>query len=165
MRWSGSGRNGQSKWWKTGLRIRARRKWHRRRSKRSSEAWPPPWRKKNQHNRRMAVGDRTDFGLTAADRLRILSTYRNIAMVGLSSNPYAASSFAGIYLDANGYNIVPVNPAQAGKDILGKKTYASVTDVEGPVDIVDVFRRRTRRPTSPGRRWRRAPRCCGCSWA
>jgi predicted CoA-binding protein len=69
-----------------------------------------------------------------------LSTYRNIAMVGLSSNPYAASSFAGIYLDANGYNIVPVNPAQAGKDILGKKTYASVTDVEGPVDIVDVFR-------------------------
>ncbi len=88
----------------------------------------------------MAVGDRTDFGLTAADRLRILSTYRNIAMVGLSSNPYAASSFAGIYLDANGYNIVPVNPAQAGKDILGKKTYASVTDVEGPVDIVDVFR-------------------------
>jgi predicted CoA-binding protein len=33
-----------------------------------------------------------------------------------------------------------VNPAQAGKDILGKKTYASVTDVEGPVDIVDVFR-------------------------
>jgi predicted CoA-binding protein len=88
----------------------------------------------------MAVGDRTDFGLTAADRLRILSTYRNIAMVGLSSNPYAASSFAGIYLDANGYNIVPVNPAQAGKDILGKKAYASVTDVEGPVDIVDVFR-------------------------
>src|SRR5712692_5492422 len=88
----------------------------------------------------MAVGDRTNFGLTAADRLRILSTYRTIAMVGLSSNPYAASSFAGIYLDANGYNIIPVNPAQAGKEILGKKAFPSVTDVKEPVDIVDVFR-------------------------
>jgi predicted CoA-binding protein len=86
------------------------------------------------------VGERNAFGLTAADRLRILSTYRTIAMVGLSSNPYAASSFAGIYLDANGYNIIPVNPAQAGKDILGKKVYPKVTDVDGPVDIVDVFR-------------------------
>jgi uncharacterized protein len=88
----------------------------------------------------MAVGDRTDFGLTAADRLRILSTYRTIAMVGLSSNPFAASSFAGIYLDANGYAIIPVNPAQAGKAILGKLAYEKVTDIEGPVDIVDVFR-------------------------
>lgn len=87
-----------------------------------------------------AVGDRTNFGLTAADRLRILSTYRRIAMVGLSSNPYAASSFAGIYLSANGYDVVPVNPAQEGKTILGKRVYAKVTDVEGPVDIVDVFR-------------------------
>ncbi|HLQ33528.1 MAG TPA: CoA-binding protein [Chloroflexota bacterium] len=86
------------------------------------------------------VGERNAFGLTAADRLRILSTYRTIAMVGLSSNPYAASSFAGIYLDANGYSIIPVNPAQAGKDILGKKVYPKVTDVDGPVDIVDVFR-------------------------
>ena len=86
------------------------------------------------------VGERNAFGLTAADRLRILSTYRTIAMVGLSSNPYAASSFAGIYLDANGYSIIPVNPAQAGNDILGKKVYPKVTDVDGPVDIVDVFR-------------------------
>ncbi len=86
------------------------------------------------------VGERNAFGLTAADRLRILSTYRTIAMVGLSSNPYAASSFAGIYLDANGYSIIPVNPAQAGKDILGKKVYPKVTDVDGLVDIVDVFR-------------------------
>jgi len=87
-----------------------------------------------------AVGDRNDLGLTAADRLRILSTYRTIAMVGLSSNPYAASSFAGIYLDANGYNIVPVNPSQAGKTILGKKVFGSVGEVGEPVDIVDVFR-------------------------
>lgn len=88
----------------------------------------------------MAVGDRTDYGLTAADRLRILSSCRTIAMVGLSSNPYAASSFAAIYLDANGYTVIPVNPVQAGKTILGKPVRASLMDIDGPVDIVDVFR-------------------------
>ncbi len=87
-----------------------------------------------------AVGDRTAFGLTAADRLRILSTSKRIAMVGLSSNPYAPSSFAAIYLTANGYDIVPVNPSQKGNRILGKLAYGSLADIEGPVDIVDVFR-------------------------
>lgn len=88
----------------------------------------------------MAVGDRTQLGGTAYDRLRILTTYRNIAMVGLSSNPYQPSSFAGIYLGANGYNIIPVNPSQAGKEILGQRVYGRVDEIDRPVDIVDVFR-------------------------
>ena len=88
----------------------------------------------------MAVGDRTNLGGTAYDRLRILTTYRNIAMVGLSSNPYQPSSFAGIYLAANGYNIIPVNPSQAGKTILDRRVYARVDEIDAPVDIVDVFR-------------------------
>jgi predicted CoA-binding protein len=88
----------------------------------------------------MAVGDRTQLGGTAYDRLRILTTYRNIAMVGLSSNPYQPSSFAGIYLGANGYNIFPVNPSQAGKTILGQRVYGRVDEIDRPVDIVDVFR-------------------------
>jgi predicted CoA-binding protein len=88
----------------------------------------------------MAVGDRTQLGGTAFDRLRILTSYRNIAMVGLSSNPYQPSSFAGIYLLANGYNIVPVNPSQAGKTILGQRVFGRVDEIDTPVDIVDVFR-------------------------
>jgi hypothetical protein len=44
-----------------------------------------------------AVGERNEFGLTAWDRYRILTQYRTIAMVGLSSNYYNASSFAAIY--------------------------------------------------------------------
>jgi uncharacterized protein len=88
----------------------------------------------------MAVGDRTQLAGTAYDRLRILTTCRNIAMVGLSSNPYAPSSFAGIYLAANGYNIIPVNPGQAGKKILGERVYGRVDEIDHPVDIVDVFR-------------------------
>lgn len=94
----------------------------------------------------MPVGDRTNFGGTAYDRLRILTTYRNIAMVGLSSNPYQPSSFAGIYLAANGYNIIPVNPSQAGKTILGQRVYGRVDEIDKPVDIVDVFRPATEVP-------------------
>src|SRR2546428_10947851 len=88
----------------------------------------------------MAVGDRTNLGGTAYDRLRVLTTYRNIAVVGVSSDPYQPSSFAGIYLAANGYNIIPVNPSQAGKTILARRVYGRVDEIDQPVDIVDVFR-------------------------
>jgi predicted CoA-binding protein len=89
-----------------------------------------------------AVGERNDFGLTAWDRYRILTTYRTIAMVGLSSNYYNASSFAGVYLDANGYDIVPVNPTQAGREILGRRVYANLKEAarDHEIEIVDVFR-------------------------
>ena len=113
-----------------------------------------------------AVGERNDLGLTTWDRYRILTTYRTIAMVGLSTNYYNASSFAAIYLDANGYDIIPVNPVQAGKaEILGKPVYASLKDAarDHKIDIVDVFRPSTRRPTSPGRRWTAGPRSSGAS--
>ena len=90
-----------------------------------------------------AVGERNDYGLTAWDRYRILTECRTIAMVGLSSNYYNASSFAAIYLDANGYDIVPVNPAQAGRrEIMGRRVYASLREAaaDHPIEIVDVFR-------------------------
>jgi predicted CoA-binding protein len=91
-----------------------------------------------------AVGERNHLGLTTWDRYRILTTYRTIAMVGLSSNYYNASSFAGIYLDANGYDIVPVNPAQAGKEILGRRVFADLAEAARShakqIEIVDVFR-------------------------
>ncbi len=90
-----------------------------------------------------AVGERNDFGLTVWDRYRILTAYRTIAMVGLSSNYYNASSFAGVYLDANGYDIVPVNPAQAGKtEILGRRVYPNLIEAakDHEIEIVDVFR-------------------------
>jgi len=92
-----------------------------------------------------AVGERNDYGLTPAERYRILTQYRTIAMVGLSSNYYNASSFAAIYLDANGYDIVPVNPAQAGKrPILQRRVYADLVEAAAGhpnrIEIVDVFR-------------------------
>jgi predicted CoA-binding protein len=90
------------------------------------------------------VGERNRLGLTKAERYRILTQYRTIAMVGLSTNYYNASSFAAIYLDANGYDIVPVNPVRAGQEILGRPVYADLAAAaEGhprPIEIVDVFR-------------------------
>jgi len=91
-----------------------------------------------------AVGERNNLGLTAGERYRILTGYRTIAMVGLSTNYYNASSFAAIYLDANGYDIVPINPVRAGHEILGRPVYATLEDAAAghprPIEIVDVFR-------------------------
>ncbi|MBI3683646.1 MAG: CoA-binding protein [Acidobacteria bacterium] len=76
--------------------------------------------------------------MTAAQRLAILERYRNIAMVGLSSNPFRPSHFAAIYLMAEGYNVIPVNPREA--EVLGRTCYASLPEIPEPVDVVDIFR-------------------------
>jgi predicted CoA-binding protein len=80
----------------------------------------------------------TEFATTAFDRLRILRNYRNIAMVGLSANPFRPSHFAAIYMIAEGYNIIPVNPRET--EILGRPCYPSLKDIPEPVEIVDIFR-------------------------
>jgi len=78
------------------------------------------------------------FATTAFDRLRILRGAHTIAMVGLSSNPFRPSHFAAIYLLAEGYNVIPVNPRE--KEILGRRCYASLRDISEQIDIVDIFR-------------------------
>jgi uncharacterized protein len=78
---------------------------------------------------------------SALDRLRILTTYKTIAMVGLSPEPMRPSHFAAIYMLAEGYDIIPVNPRAAGTKILGQTVYASLGDIPRPVEIVDVFRK------------------------
>src|SRR6266545_2101786 len=80
----------------------------------------------------------TAFATTAFDRLRILEQYRTIAMVGLSSNPFRPSHFAAIYMLAEGYRIIPVNPRE--KEILGQACYPTLRDIPEKVEIVDIFR-------------------------
>jgi uncharacterized protein len=80
----------------------------------------------------------TPFATTAFDRLRILRQARTIAMVGLSSNPFRPSHFAAIYMLAEGYEVIPVNPRE--REILGRRCYPSLRDLPMPVDIVDIFR-------------------------
>ena len=70
----------------------------------------------------------------------ILNTVKSIAMVGISPKDNRPSYFAFKYLLERGYRMIPVNPGQAGKEILGQKVYAKLSDIPEPVDMVDVFR-------------------------
>jgi predicted CoA-binding protein len=69
---------------------------------------------------------------------RVIHNARTIAIVGLSSNHLRASYFVGFYLKRHGYRIIPVNPRET--TVLGEKSVASLADIRGPVDIVNVFR-------------------------
>ena len=82
----------------------------------------------------------------AWERLRILTENQSIAMVGLSADPMRPSHFAAIYMQSEGYEIIPVNPRYAGQTILGQPVYASLAKIPGKVDIVDVFRRADEAP-------------------
>src|SRR5258708_32844575 len=70
----------------------------------------------------------------------ILLSVKRIALVGASGNDVRPSYFVMKYLLDKGYEVVPVNPGLAGKEILGQKVYASLRDIPGAIDMVDVFR-------------------------
>ena len=70
----------------------------------------------------------------------ILNTVKTIAMVGISPKDIRPSYFAFKYLLERGYRMIPVNPGQAGTEILGQKVYARLSDIPEPVDMIDMFR-------------------------
>jgi uncharacterized protein len=72
----------------------------------------------------------------------VLRTTRVIALIGASANQQKASFFVLQYLSNKGYQVHPVNPTLACKEILGRKVYARLSDIPAPVDMVDVFRNR-----------------------
>ena len=69
----------------------------------------------------------------------ILTKYKTIAVVGLSSNPARPSHGVAEYLQSTGYQIIPVNPNET--DVLGEPSYARLEDAPQKIEIVDVFRR------------------------
>jgi predicted CoA-binding protein len=70
----------------------------------------------------------------------ILNTVKTIAMVGVSPKDNRPSYFAFKYLLERGFRMIPVNPGQVGKELLGQKFYGKLSDIPEPVDMVDVFR-------------------------
>jgi uncharacterized protein len=77
---------------------------------------------------------------SARERLTILQDSQTIAIVGASDNPARASYFVGTYLLASSnYTVWFVNPRAT--TILGQPAYASLADLPGTPDIVDVFRK------------------------
>ena len=70
----------------------------------------------------------------------ILDTVKTIAIVGASANPTRPSHLVMKYLLAKGYRVIPVNPGLAGKELLGQPVHASLADIPGRIDMVDIFR-------------------------
>lgn len=70
----------------------------------------------------------------------LLASSRNIAVVGLSEDPFRPSHGVAKALQGFGYRIFPVNPNLSGP-VLGEKPYGSLREIEARIDIVDVFRR------------------------
>ncbi|HEM3726585.1 TPA: CoA-binding protein [Streptococcus suis] len=70
-----------------------------------------------------------------------LKNAKTIAVVGLSSREETAAYRVSKLMQEAGYKIIPVNPRAAGETILGEKVYASLLDLDQPIDIVNVFRR------------------------
>ena len=70
---------------------------------------------------------------------KILADCRTIAVVGLSSSPGRASNGVASYMKRQGYRIIPVNPNE--EQVLGEKSYPTLSDVPDKIDLVDIFRR------------------------
>lgn len=69
----------------------------------------------------------------------LLRSARTIAVVGLSRKKFRASYGVAEYMQKAGYRIIPVNPFEG--EVLGERCYASLDEVPGQIDIVDIFRR------------------------
>jgi len=72
------------------------------------------------------------------EQIREILSLNKVVVVGMSKNSSKAAHYVPKYLSDNGYDITPVNPTTDG--ILGKKCYNSISEVDGEIDIVDVFR-------------------------
>ncbi len=70
----------------------------------------------------------------------VLAECKTIALVGASPNEARPSFGVMRFLLGKGYKVTPVNPGQAGKEILGQKVSATLADLSEPVDMIDVFR-------------------------
>jgi predicted CoA-binding protein len=71
----------------------------------------------------------------------ILKRTKRIAVVGVSMNPVRPSYYVARYLGLKGFDVVPVNPLHAGERLFGSLVQASLSDIDRPVDMVDIFRR------------------------
>jgi predicted CoA-binding protein len=71
----------------------------------------------------------------------ILTSSKTVAMVGASDNVARPSYFVLKYLINKRYRVFPINPGIAGTELLGRRVYASLSEVPEPIDVLDVFRK------------------------
>jgi uncharacterized protein len=77
---------------------------------------------------------------TDQDITRLLLETKRIALVGASAKPERASNRVLKFLIEQGYDVIAVNPGLAGQKLHGVEVVASLDDVSGPIDMVDIFR-------------------------
>lgn len=83
--------------------------------------------------------------MTGVDTLRrILTNYKRVAIVGLTTDPSRASNRVARYLLDKGFEVIPVNPKY--DEILGRRCYPDLDTIPTPVDIVNLFQRSERVP-------------------
>ena len=70
----------------------------------------------------------------------ILSKFKNIALVGASSDLTKTSSVVMKYLQDSGFKVYPVNPSMKGQKLLGEIVFGNISEIKSPVEIIDVFR-------------------------
>ena len=70
----------------------------------------------------------------------VLQSTKTIALVGASPKAERPSHGVMRFLLQNGYRVIPVNPGQVGKEILGQPVVGRLADIDEPVDLIDVFR-------------------------
>jgi len=71
-------------------------------------------------------------------QIREILSLKKIVVVGMSKNSSKAAHYVPKYLSENGYDVTPVNPTTS--EILGKKCYSSISEIDEEIDIIDVFR-------------------------
>ena len=74
------------------------------------------------------------------DTKEILEKYKKIALVGASKDLTKTSTVVMKYLQKYGFKVYPVNPSMIGEEILGEKVFGSISEIDNPVEIIDVFR-------------------------
>ena len=72
------------------------------------------------------------------DQILDILSLKRVAVIGMSKTSSKAAHYVPKYLSDQGYFITPVNPTT--DEILDKKCYASISDVDTDIDIVDIFR-------------------------
>lgn len=98
------------------------------------------FRKKGKININAKGGRNMTIEIPSRDELGvILKKAKRIAVVGLSDNPSRTSYMVSEVMQRAGYEIIPVNPTI--DEVLGVKAVASLKEIEGHIDIVNVFRR------------------------
>ena len=72
------------------------------------------------------------------EQIRKILSFKKIAVIGMSKDPSKAAHYVPKYLSDNGYDITPVNPTT--DKILGKRCYASISEINQEIEVIDVFR-------------------------